>query len=139
MKNRFLPIFAAAVMLAACTNETPQTPPTSYETLTVRKSDIVFPLKFSAKMKGMNDVTIQPQVSGQLMQICVTAGQLVKKGDVLFVIDSRNAQLELEAAEANLLAAQATESSALLEYEGNKNLFEKGIISRFMLENSKNA
>ena len=139
MKHKLFPLFAVAIMLTACGNETPQTTPTSYETLTVRRSDIIFPIKFSAKMKGKNDVTIQPQVSGQLMQICVTAGQRVKKGDVLFVIDSRNAQLELEAAEANLLAAQATESSALLEYEGNKHLFEKGIISRFMLENSKNA
>jgi membrane fusion protein (multidrug efflux system) len=73
------------------------------------------------------------------MQICVREGELVKKGTVMFVIDSRNAQLELEAAEANLLAAQASESSALLEYDGNKNLFAKGIISQFLLDNSKNA
>ena len=138
MTKKFL-FGAVVVMLTACGGDMPESTPTSYETMVVEKSDIVFPIKFSAKMKGQHDVTIQPQVSGQLMQICVTEGQWVKQGAVLFVIDSRNAQLELEAAEANLLAAQATESSALLEYEGNKNLFEKGIISRFMLENSKNA
>ena len=132
-------IFVVALVLAACGIQMPETTPTSYETLTVQKSNIVFPMKFSAKMKGQNDVTIMPQVSGQLMQICVTEGQKVRQGDVLFVIDSRNARLELEAAEANLLAAQASESSAQLEFEGNKNLFEKGIISRFMLDNSKNA
>ncbi|MBR1809268.1 MAG: efflux RND transporter periplasmic adaptor subunit [Paludibacteraceae bacterium] len=129
----------SVIFFAACGVDMPKSTPTSYETVTVEKSNIVFPVKFSAKMKGQHDVTIQPQVSGQLMQICVREGQMVKKGDVLFVIDSRNAQLELEAAQANLLAAQATESSAQLEYEGNKNLLEKGIISKFMLENSKNA
>ncbi len=134
-----LPLFALTLMLAACGIDMPKSTQSSYETITVQNSDIVFPLKFSAKMKGQYDVIIQPQVSGQLMEIRVTEGQHVQKGDVLFVIDSRNAQLELEAAEANLLAAQATESSALLEYEGNKNLFEKGIISQFMLVNSKNA
>lgn len=131
--------FIAVVLLTACGTELPQVQPSSYETLEITRSDIVFPMKFSAKMKGQEDVTIMPQVSGQLMQICVREGELVKKGTVMFVIDSRNAQLELEAAEANLLAAQASESSALLEYDGNKNLFAKGIISQFLLDNSKNA
>ena len=87
----------------------------SFETMTVKKSDIEVPYKFSARMKGQNDVTITPQVSGQLMRIAVSEGQLVKKGQVLFAIDSRNAQLELEAAQANLQAALASESSAKLE------------------------
>lgn len=130
---------AAVAALTACGMQMPQPAPTSYETMRVEKSDIVFPMKFSAKMKGQHDVTIMPQVSGQLMKTCVSEGQLVQKDDVLFIIDSRNAQLELDAAEANLLAAQATESSALLEYEGNKNLFAKGIVSSYMLDNSKNA
>jgi len=59
----------------------------------VAKSDIEEPVKFSTKMKGQADVTIMPQVSGQLMKIYVTEGQQVSKGQTLFVIDSRNAQL----------------------------------------------
>ena len=90
-------------------------------------------------MKGQNDVTVTPQVSGQLVKICVTEGQRVKKGQTLFVIDQRNAQLELEAAEANLQAALAQENSAKLEYESNKNLFDKKIVSSYMLNNSENS
>jgi membrane fusion protein (multidrug efflux system) len=63
----------------------------------------------------------------------------VKKGQVLFVIDQRNAQLELEAAQANLQAALAQENSAKLEYESNKNLFDKKIVSSYMLNNSENS
>ncbi|MBQ9649782.1 MAG: efflux RND transporter periplasmic adaptor subunit [Prevotella sp.] len=107
--------------------------------MTVEKSDIELPYKFSARMKGQNDVTVTPQVSGQLMKICVAEGQQVKKGQTLFIIDSRNAQLELEAAQANLQAALAQENSAKLEYESNKNLFEKKIVSSYMLNNSENA
>jgi membrane fusion protein (multidrug efflux system) len=73
------------------------------------------------------------------MKICVTEGQQVKKGQTLFIIDSRNAQLELEAAQANLQAALAQENSAKLEYESNKNLFEKKIVSSYMLSNSENS
>jgi membrane fusion protein (multidrug efflux system) len=127
------------VGLNSCSYDEPKVVPTSFETMTVKKSDIELPMKFSARMKGQNDVTITPQVSGQLMKIYVTEGQLVRKGQALFAIDSRNAQLELEAAQANLQAAQAQENSAKLEYESNKNLFDKKIVSSYMLNNSQNA
>ena len=125
--------------LTACGVDMPKETKTSFETMTVEKSDIELPYKFSARMKGQNDVTVTPQVSGQLMKICVAEGQQVKKGQTLFVIDQRNAQLDLEAAQANLEAALAQENSAKLEYESNKNLFEKKIVSRYMLDNSENS
>lgn len=125
--------------LVSCGIDMPKETQSSFETMTVKKSDIELPYKFSARMKGQNDVTVTPQVSGQLMKICVAEGQQVKKGQTLFVIDSRNAQLELEAAQANLQAALAQENSAKLEYESNKNLFEKKIVSSYLLNNSENS
>ena len=125
--------------LTACGIDMPKEEKTSFETMTVEKQDITVPVKFSAKLKGQTDVTITPQVSGQLMKIAISEGQLVKKGQTLFVIDSRNAQLDLEAAQANLQAALAQENSAKLEFESNKNLFEKNIVSRYMLDNSENS
>ena len=144
MKKKSVLTWAVAVAtvvsgLTACNIDMPQQTDSSFETMTVKKSDIELPYKFSARMKGKNDVTVTPQVSGQLMKICVAEGQQVKKGQTLFVIDSRNAQLELEAAQANLQAALAQENSAKLEYESNKNLFEKKIVSRYMLDNSENS
>ena len=132
-------VATVAVSFTACGIDMPAPTDSSFETMTVKKSDIELPYKFSARMKGQNDVTITPQVSGQLMKICVTEGQQVKKGQTLFIIDSRNAQLELEAAQANLQAALAQENSAKLEYESNKNLFEKKIVSSYMLNNSENS
>ena len=132
-------ICTAVVGLTACGIDMPKETKTSYETMTVQKQDITVPVKFSARLKGQSDVTITPQVSGQLVKIAVSEGQQVKKGQVLFVIDSRNAQLELQAAQANLQAALAQENSAKLEYESNKNLFEKNIVSRYMLDNSENS
>lgn len=128
-----------AVGLTACGIDMPKETQTSFETMTVEKQDITVPVKFSAKLKGQTDVTITPQVSGQLVRIAVSEGQHVQKGQTLFVIDQRNAQLELEAAQANLQAAMAQENSARLEYESNKNLFEKQIVSRYMLDNSENS
>ena len=136
----------AASVLTSCKIDMPKETETSFETMTVDTTDIEVPVKFSAKMKGQADVTISPQVSGQLMKIYVTEGQHVSRGQTLFVIDSRNAQHELEsaranlqAAQANLQAAQAQANSAKLEYESNKNLYEKQIVSNYMLESSLNA
>ena len=139
VKTMAVALATLAVALGSCNVNMPKEVPSSFETMTVKKSDIEVPYKFSARMKGQNDVTITPQVSGQLMKIAVSEGQQVKKGQVLFVIDSRNAQLELEAAQANLQAALAQENSAKLEYESNKNLFEKKIVSSYMLNNSENS
>jgi len=144
MKRKNLKMWAVAFIsvsgcLSSCGIDVPKEEQTSYETMTIAKSDIEVPVKFSAKMKGQTDVTITPQVSGQLTRICVTEGQQVKKGQTLFVIDSRNAQLNLEAAQANLQAALASENSAKLEYESNKNLYEKKIVSKYMLDNSENS
>ena len=125
--------------LVSCGVDMPKQTQSSFETMTVKKSDIELPYRFSARMKGQNDVTVTPQVSGQLMKICVAEGQQVKKGQTLFIIDSRNAQLELEAAQANLQAALAQENSAKLEYESNQNLFDKKIVSSYMLSNSENS
>ena len=143
MKNyncsKWICMFFLVAVLGSCKVDMPQEKTSSFETMTVKKSDIELPYKFSARMKGQNDVTITPQISGQLMKICVTEGQQVKKGQTLFIIDSRNAQLELEAAQANLQAALAQENSAKLEYESNKNLFDKKIVSNYMLSNSENS
>ena len=132
-------IGTAVIGLTGCSIDMPKETQSSFETMTVKKSSIEVPYKFSARMKGQNDVTVAPQVSGQLMQICVAEGQQVRKGQTLFIIDSRNARLELDAAQANLQAALAQENSAKLEYESNKNLFEKKIVSSYMLNNSENS
>ena len=149
MKNalkRGFVLFTTTACLSACGLDIPKETPTSYETITIQKSDVELPMRFSAKLKGQSDVTISPQVSGQLMRICVTEGQRVNKGQTLFVIDSRNAQHEVEAAQANLQAAQANlaaaqaqANSAKLEFESNQNLYDKKIVSSYMLENSRNS
>ena len=125
--------------LGSCGLDMPKEKNTSFQTLTVKKQDITLPVKYSAKLKGRTDVLISPQVNGQLTQIAVTEGQQVAKGTVLFVIDPRNAQLDLEAAEASLEAALAAESSAKQEYDTNKNLYEKNIVGLPRLIDSENS
>lgn len=108
------------VLLATCAIDMPKETESSFETMTVKKTNIEIPLKFSATMKGQSDVAISPQVSGQLTQICVTEGQRVSKGQVLFVVDSRNAQHEVESAQANLDATRASSQSSRASIESSQ-------------------
>ena len=68
-------LLAATVMMVACGTDMPKVVQTSYQTLTISKSNISVPLKFSATLKGTSDVTITPQISGQLMEVLITEGQ----------------------------------------------------------------
>ena len=131
-------MLGTAFVMAACGGDKPKLEETSYETIIVKKQDLTIPVKFSAKLKGKTDVTISPQISGQLTQICVKEGQVVKKGQTLFVIDQRTAKANLVTAEANLQSAQAAENTAKLTYESKKNLFEKKIVSQFVMDNALN-
>lgn len=140
MKRRILTAFAAFVAvfgIVSC-KQAPEEVHTSFETLTLAPVDIEIPYDFSATITGRNDVSVMPQTSGQLMTVCVAPGQKVKKGDKLFIIDNRKAGQILTAARADLAAAEAQCSSALLEYESNKNLYEKKIVSEYMLNTSRN-
>ncbi|HYP62333.1 MAG TPA: efflux RND transporter periplasmic adaptor subunit [Acidocella sp.] len=62
---------------------------------------------FTGQFSAVNSVEIRAQVSGYLTEIHFTDGQIVHKGDLLFVIDPRPYQIQLEQAQASLLAAQA--------------------------------
>lgn len=140
MKRRILTAFAVFVAvfgIVSC-KQAPEEKHTSFETLTLAPVDIEIPYDFSATITGRSDVSIMPQTSGQLMTVCVAPGQKVKKGDKLFIIDNRKAGQILTAARADLAAAEAQCSSALLEYESNKNLYEKKIVSEYMLNTSRN-
>jgi membrane fusion protein (multidrug efflux system) len=84
-------------------------------------------------------VSIVSRCTGTLNEIRVKDGQRVKKGDVLFIIDSRSAQNVLVHARADLQTANANLENARLEAESNKELAEQGIISDYLLRKSLNV
>jgi membrane fusion protein, multidrug efflux system len=59
-----------------------------------------------------NIVTVAPQVSGPMLRLSVTDNQTVESGDLLFTIDPRPFQIELDREKAALALAQANLSGA---------------------------
>ena len=62
---------------------------------------------FTGQFEAHEAVEVRPRVSGYLESINFTDGQLVKKGDLLFVIEPRPFELALETAKAQQAQAEA--------------------------------
>jgi len=63
--------------------------------------------EYTGRTEAVESVDVRPRVSGYIDRISFEEGQLVKPGDVLFVIDSRPYQDVLDQASANLQSADA--------------------------------
>ena len=59
----------------------------NYATMKITVSDKKFSTSYSATIRGRQDIDIYPQVSGTIERLCVTEGEKVRKGQILFVID----------------------------------------------------
>ncbi len=131
--------FSVAI-LSSCGKSSGQSGLTAtFKTVKLEKTDITLQTKYSATIRGRQDVEVYPQVSGTLKKLCVTEGQKVKKGQTLFVIDQVPYIAALNTANAALEAAKAQLSTAELNFNSNKTLREQNVISDFDLQTSYNS
>ena len=63
--------------------------------------------EYVGRFVAVDSVEVRSRVSGYLSEIHFTDGQMVKKGDLLFVIDHRPFQIALDQMRANLAQARA--------------------------------
>src|ERR671923_170501 len=84
-------------------------------------------------------VTIQPQVTGRITKIHFTDGADVKTGDVLFTIDPRPYQAQLDAAEANLANARAALALAKSQFARYESVTDPRAVTREDYDARKNA
>ena len=97
-----------------------QTPPVA--AAPVQSGDINVTVNALGTVTSLATVTVRSQISGQIMRIAFTEGQLVNKGDLLVEIDSRPYQLALAQAEGSLKQHQAMLQAAQLDLERYQNL-----------------
>ncbi|NEX62422.1 efflux RND transporter periplasmic adaptor subunit [Noviherbaspirillum galbum] len=126
----------AAFVLAACgepsAKEAPQQnagPPIT--AAAVLEKPVVETQEFSGRIEAVERVEIRPRVSGFIAAVNFKPGAVVKKGDVLFVIDPRPYQAEASRTEAVANAARARADLAKLELvRADKLVAEKAIAQR---------
>lgn len=119
--------------------QTGMMPGGGYKTMTVTKTDKVLDDQYSASIKGRQDIQIYPQVAGTLTKLCVTEGQVVRKGQSLFIIDQVPYKAAMQTALSNVKMAQAQLATAQLTSDSKEKLYNNKVVSAFELQTAKNS
>lgn len=134
MRNKsFLGAVAAMLMVTACgkkQEQAPQMGPMPFPVQTVTQQDAVIYEEYTANLEGQQNVEIRPKVSGFVQKVYVDEGQEVKKGQLLFKLETQTLNQDAAAAKANVDAAQ-------VEVDRLKPLVDRKIISNVQLETAK--
>ncbi|WP_256077500.1 efflux RND transporter periplasmic adaptor subunit [Massilia sp. YIM B04103] len=96
----------------------------------VVQRDIVETQEFPGRLEAIERVEIRPRVSGYITSVHFTPGSLVKKGAVLFTIDARPYQAQLNKAEADAHSARARADLAKVELERAERLLADRAIAQ---------
>ncbi len=117
---------ALPFIVAACGEtkaEAPATPPPPQVSVAAAvERDVVETQEFSGRIEAVDHAEIRPRVSGTIDAIRFTPGAVVKKGDVLVVIDPRPYRAESERAAAAAASAVAKTELAKTELERSRRL-----------------
>ncbi len=128
-----------AMAVAGCDKEKPAAPRAAppVSVLTVETAAIPYVSTFVAQTESSRQVDIVARVSGFLDRIAYQEGEVVKEGQVLFQIDPKPFQAQLDAARGELQAQQARLSTATANLGRIKPLAEVNAVSRADLDRAQ--
>jgi multidrug efflux system membrane fusion protein len=94
---------------------------------------------YSGRLEAVEKVDIRPQVSGTIVSVNFKDGALVRKDDVLYVIDPRPYQAEVDRAAAQLAGAQARDGYAQSDWQRAQRLIGDNAIAKRDYDEKQNA
>ncbi len=100
-----------------------------YNTVKPKTATIVKKTVANGTVQPRQQIDIKPVVSGVIRKLMVVAGQQVKEGDQLAIIQIVPDMLSLSQAESRVSSASIGVSNAQMNYDRNKPLAEKGVIA----------
>ena len=134
-----LPVAVAATLLAGCSKKEAAPaakPPVDVSAFTIEPRDTPAVFEYVAQTQSSRQVNIQARVNGFLDKRVYTEGSIVKEGQVLFLMDKKPFQAQLDAARAQLSKAQAAADVAKSNLARVKPLTEKEALSQKDLDDA---
>ena len=132
----FLILVAAGITAAVVMSTHKKDPPIAVEMEMVARRNLIEQVVANGKIQPVLQVNISPEVSGEIIELAVKEGQIVKKGDFLlkikpddYLAQSNSAAASFHLAEANKETAAANLEKARLEFARNDGLFKAKLIS----------
>ena len=132
MKNTFLSVGFSLVLIAGigCRKASaPSQGPLPVNVVTALEKEVNEWDEFTGRLEAVESVEIRPRVSGYITEIHFEAGAIVKKGDLLYVIDPRPYQADFDRASAEVDRMDAQLKLAQIELNRAKELRDKNTIS----------
>jgi membrane fusion protein (multidrug efflux system) len=128
-----------ALLVAGCSKEEAQQQrPAPVVTITaVTPQAIPYSVSFVAQTESSRQVDIVARVSGFLDQIAYKEGDLVKEGQLLFQLDPKPFQAQLDSAKGELLAQQARHTTAAANLSRVKPLAQQNALSQADLDKAQ--
>jgi len=133
-------LLASLVLLSGCGKEEKKDaarPPTDVTALTVVARDVPISTVFVAQTQSSQAVNIAARVSGFLDKRVYTEGSVVKAGQVLFRMDPKPFQAQVDAAAAALQRNQAAEEVAKANLARTKPLAQQNALSQKDLDDAQ--
>lgn len=134
ISRRFAPVLLTGAFLLTVTgcgrpNAQQRPPPPTVTVAPVERQEIVEQEEFTGRIEPVESVEVRPRVSGYIQDVKFQSGQLVKKGDVLFVIDPRWHQATFEQRQAEQQQAKVRLDNVRREADRTPQLLANHAIS----------
>ena len=122
-------LFGAALLVvaAACSGKKNTALPVT--TATVQRRDIVIDAQASGAIEPINVVEVKSKAGGVITRVPVETGTLVKRGDLLVQVDTRDVNNQLEQAQADLDAAQEKYNVSIQQKKRSDDMFSAKVIT----------
>ena len=122
---------AVSLIVGDCSKSTANkgAPPLPVNVVTVVEKEVNEWDEFTGRLDPVESVEVRPRVSGYITEIHFEAGAIVKKGDLLYVIDPRPYQADFDRAKAEVDRMDAQLKLAQIELNRSKELRDKNTIS----------
>jgi RND family efflux transporter MFP subunit len=130
MLLKLTPLVAALVLAACGTSAPPAPPPPKVTVVQAITREIIEWDEYTARLDAVESVEVRPRVSGYLQSIHFQDGSLVKKGDLLFLIDPRPYEAALHRTQADAELAKNRLDLARKNFERATNLLASHAISQ---------
>lgn len=103
--------------------------PDRYETLTPAVMDISKTTIVTGKIEPRDEVAVKPQISGIITELYKEAGQYVQAGEIIAKLKVIPDMNQLASAQSRVRLAKINAEQAKTDYERQKTLYDKGLIS----------
>lgn len=129
-----------SLTLAACGREQVQSDPVrSVKLMQVEPAQAVGSYEYAGEVRARTESALGFRVAGKLLARPVDVGQTVKAGQLLATLDSQDFQLGVQAAEAQVVAAQVQRDQAAADLQRFQGLLAQGFVSAAEIERRTTA